>query len=366
MALQRVWKAVSSAEFVIDVTESDPYMVLGIASDATEDDIKKAYKQLSLQCHPDKNPEDSSAKEKFQKVLDAYTLLMDPAFRENYLRISAGLQAYSQNPQPWAYEHVHTAVFESKQGHNCLKEILQAEVSHSMLQFADCLRQPLSEPHMSWLQRAISEMCTVRNRLYCLQGFAFGGRRHGFDEAWPTIVSMERESAGIDHLASGFWANVIRAVNVDNDCAMLLPRLVEIWCRCGCPVTGLCVPAVPKDKAAHDAMRAAFAARNANLLSPSLLRPSSSTTCPLHIKHRSFTTMVAGFLSDEDLRRFFCIRRVIGNSKSSLMPLSITQLSSDGIDNESDALDGSCLYVPSMYSRLMSAFGRLRSLLAER
>ena len=50
----------------------DPYKVLGISRTATEDDIKKAFNKRSRQYHPDRNKEDPRAKEKFEKVVNAY------------------------------------------------------------------------------------------------------------------------------------------------------------------------------------------------------------------------------------------------------------------------------------------------------
>lgn len=55
----------------------DPYKVLGIKRDATEEDIKKAYKDLALKYHPDRNQGDSKAEEKFKEVNAAYQLLKD-------------------------------------------------------------------------------------------------------------------------------------------------------------------------------------------------------------------------------------------------------------------------------------------------
>ncbi|NBW83237.1 molecular chaperone DnaJ, partial [bacterium] len=50
----------------------DYYDVLGIAKTAAADDIKRAYRKLALQFHPDKNPGDKSAEEKFKEAAEAY------------------------------------------------------------------------------------------------------------------------------------------------------------------------------------------------------------------------------------------------------------------------------------------------------
>ncbi|MFN5310924.1 MAG: DnaJ domain-containing protein, partial [Flavobacteriales bacterium] len=53
----------------------DYYEVLGISKGADESDIKKAYRKLALKYHPDKNPDDASAEEKFKEAAEAYEVL---------------------------------------------------------------------------------------------------------------------------------------------------------------------------------------------------------------------------------------------------------------------------------------------------
>ena len=64
----------------------NPYEVLGVARDATDADIKKAYHKLVLKYHPDKNPGDKSAEEKFKEVNNAFDILKDPQKRAAYDR----------------------------------------------------------------------------------------------------------------------------------------------------------------------------------------------------------------------------------------------------------------------------------------
>ena len=64
----------------------NPYEVLGVARDATDADIKKAYHKLVMKYHPDKNPGDKAAEEKFKEVNNAFDILKDPQKRAAYDR----------------------------------------------------------------------------------------------------------------------------------------------------------------------------------------------------------------------------------------------------------------------------------------
>ena len=62
----------------------DYYEVLGVAKDATADQIKSAYRKLAMKYHPDRNPGDESAKAKFQEASEAYEVLSSPEKRQRY------------------------------------------------------------------------------------------------------------------------------------------------------------------------------------------------------------------------------------------------------------------------------------------
>ncbi len=64
----------------------DYYEVLGVERDASADDIKSAYRRAALRHHPDKNPGDLAAEERFKEAAEAYSVLSDPEKRERYDR----------------------------------------------------------------------------------------------------------------------------------------------------------------------------------------------------------------------------------------------------------------------------------------
>ena len=66
------------------MAKRDYYEVLGVAKNASEDEIKKAYRKLAIKYHPDKNPDDKAAEEKFKEAAEAYDVLHDPAKRQQY------------------------------------------------------------------------------------------------------------------------------------------------------------------------------------------------------------------------------------------------------------------------------------------
>jgi molecular chaperone DnaJ len=66
------------------LAKRDYYEVLGVSKDASKEDIKKAYRRLAIQNHPDKNPGDKAAEERFKEATEAYEVLGDDQKRQTY------------------------------------------------------------------------------------------------------------------------------------------------------------------------------------------------------------------------------------------------------------------------------------------
>lgn len=74
---------------------NDYYSVLGISRTATQEEIKKAYRNLAFKYHPDRNPGDKDAEEKFKKISEAYNILGDEKKRAEYDRFGSASSGYS-------------------------------------------------------------------------------------------------------------------------------------------------------------------------------------------------------------------------------------------------------------------------------
>ena len=85
----------------------DPYAILGVKREATQDEIRSAYRQLAKKLHPDLNPGDKQAEEKFKQVAAAYDLLGDPEKRGRFDRGEIDASGAERPPRERYYRDFH-------------------------------------------------------------------------------------------------------------------------------------------------------------------------------------------------------------------------------------------------------------------
>lgn len=78
----------------------DYYKILGVDRKASRDEIKKRYRKLALKYHPDRNPDDKNAEEKFKEINEAYQVLNDPEKRARYDQLGSSYTQWQQQGAP--------------------------------------------------------------------------------------------------------------------------------------------------------------------------------------------------------------------------------------------------------------------------
>lgn len=95
------------------MNKRDYYTVLEIDRSASDEDIKKAYRKMAVKYHPDKNPNDKTAEDKFKEIGEAYDILNDPQKRSSYDQY--GHNAFNKRNQNnhfhSSFQHVHEDIF---------------------------------------------------------------------------------------------------------------------------------------------------------------------------------------------------------------------------------------------------------------
>lgn len=99
-----------------DWFDKDFYAVLGVSKDVSDSELKKTYRKLARQYHPDSNPGDAKAEEKFKEISEANSVLSDPEMRKEYDQIramgsGARFSAGGRPGQPGGFEDVFGGMF---------------------------------------------------------------------------------------------------------------------------------------------------------------------------------------------------------------------------------------------------------------
>ncbi|MDR2493748.1 MAG: molecular chaperone DnaJ [Spirochaetaceae bacterium] len=94
------------------MAKRDYYDVLGVPKTATKDDIKKAYRKLAIQYHPDKNPGNKEAEDRFKEATEAYEILSDDQKKSAYDKFGfAGIEGMNSGTRNWSAFHDFGDIF---------------------------------------------------------------------------------------------------------------------------------------------------------------------------------------------------------------------------------------------------------------
>ncbi|MBP8646274.1 MAG: J domain-containing protein [Syntrophobacteraceae bacterium] len=111
------------------MSHDDYYQVLGVSPEASIEDIKKAYRKQALETHPDRNPHDPGAEDRFKKISEAYGVLMDSKKRAQYDEYRRfGMYGSYGGPSPrtgfgYSQEEIFRDFFSSRQGQDAFWDL---------------------------------------------------------------------------------------------------------------------------------------------------------------------------------------------------------------------------------------------------
>jgi DnaJ-class molecular chaperone len=109
----------------------DYYKILNVAESATQEEIKKSFRKLALELHPDHNPDDTGSEEKFKDVTEAYGVLSDSQKKQEYDRFRADhFAGRSSSGFDYSQEDIFSSMFQGKNASNIFEE-LNREFSRS-------------------------------------------------------------------------------------------------------------------------------------------------------------------------------------------------------------------------------------------
>jgi molecular chaperone DnaJ len=167
----------------------DYYAILGVDRDASEAEIKKAYRQLALQHHPDRNPGNKQAEENFKELSEAYAVLSDPDKRSQYDRFGTVAAPAGGFEQGFGslfedlFEGFFAGTGRSRRSRTAAGEDLQYELTISLEEAASGVDTKIQIPRLERCEvcggsglepgsrRAACDMCRGRGEVRLTQGF---------------------------------------------------------------------------------------------------------------------------------------------------------------------------------------------------
>jgi len=167
----------------------DYYEVLGVRRDASDAEIKKAYRQLAMQYHPDRNPGDKHAEERFKEASEAYGVLSDPDKRAQYDRFGTVAAAGGVGDQGFGtlfediFENFFAGAGRGRRSRAARGEDLQYEMKISLEEAASGLETKIQIPRMEACEtcrgsgtepgsrRVTCDLCHGRGEVRMSQGF---------------------------------------------------------------------------------------------------------------------------------------------------------------------------------------------------
>ncbi len=104
--------------------EKNYYQILGVSRDAGVEEVKKAYRQLALKFHPDRNPGDKEAEERFKEISEAYGVLIDPEKRRHFDFISSSRPGTGRRPDfSYTQEEIFRDIFNNPTANDVFSDL---------------------------------------------------------------------------------------------------------------------------------------------------------------------------------------------------------------------------------------------------
>ncbi len=149
----------------------DYYQILGISKEATQAEIKKAFKKLARKYHPDLNPNDSEAKQKFQAINEAHEVLSDPEKRKKYDAYGANWkQADAFNNQQQYTSHQHQgADFDPSFNHSGFSDFFESLFGSTNNSYYKTNRFK-GEDYQTEFHLSLQEAATTHKRILNING----------------------------------------------------------------------------------------------------------------------------------------------------------------------------------------------------